>query len=149
MYEKAIELINSDCPEHRLSGQCDWYLTFANIGLGEFVKARENIANAEKNWDGPLLTSEERMNALVSRYLLFLEDTSDPVKQQETYRELRDWYSVMTLYWPTDPKYHESLALAYSFLGEFEKAKAEAQIVLKLDPSRKDAVEQFINSLAQ
>ena len=64
-----------------------------------------------------------------------------------SYRGFVGFYKTLIKKSPRNPQYHSSLAFVYAQIGEYEKAKQEAMIVLELSPGSKADVEEFLESL--
>jgi protein involved in temperature-dependent protein secretion len=63
------------------------------------------------------------------------------------YEILRDLYIEQIKLSPRNFQYHASLAYAHSILGEYDKAREQAAIVLELSPESRDNVEAFLKTL--
>jgi len=128
--EKAQECINLN---PRL-GECWWLMALINISLTEEEKAQENINIAGQN--GYPIYSEDSFLQLANVY-----------SKTKNYQKLVEVYQELIKIKPSEPRYHSSLATVYKEIGQFEKAREEAQIVLELAPEFKEEVEAFLKGL--
>jgi len=64
-----------------------------------------------------------------------------------SYRGFVEFYKKLIKESPKNPQYHSSLAFVYAQIGEYEKARQEAMIVLELSPGSKADVEEFLRTL--
>ena len=71
------------------------------------------------------------------------KDTND----KKYYEILKDLYIEQIKLRPGNFQTHASLAYAYSVLGEYDKAREQAAMVLELSPESKDNVKAFLDSL--
>ena len=65
----------------------------------------------------------------------------------EDYPKLTQIYQELVSAEPFNAQYHASLALAYSKIGQYQKARDEAMIFLKMMPGAKDEVDVFLKTL--
>lgn len=135
--EKSEECINL-IPN---SASCWWKKALANIYLGETEQAKEDIKTAaQKGYD---IESKKSYSQLVSAYAQLAEAT----KKIEHFKPLVDIYQKLISFEPDNFQYHASLAYVYKILGEYDKAKKEAMIVLKLSPESKPNIDEFLRTL--
>jgi len=114
--------------------ECYWFKGLSEIALGNFGEGKKNIEIAE----------EKRY---ASNTLLALTQLAKVHGTAKNYQELVEIYLQLISINPEEPQYHASLAFVYKELGEFEKAKKEAQIILELAPEFKEEVETFLREL--
>jgi tetratricopeptide (TPR) repeat protein len=109
-------------------------MALINISLTEEEKAKENINLAGQN--GYPIYSEDSFLQLANAY-----------NKVKNYQKLVEVYQELIKIKPSEPRYHSSLATVYKEIGQFEKAREEAQIVLKLAPQLKEEVEEFLKTI--
>jgi len=63
------------------------------------------------------------------------------------YRVIAKNYETLITDSPKRPQYHLALAFLYKMMGEYQKAKEEATIVLELSPELRKNIEEFLKSL--
>ena len=63
------------------------------------------------------------------------------------YEKAAKWYEYVVVKKPKDPDAHWTLAVIYRELNEFDKAKFQAEIVLKIDKKYAGAVKEFLKTL--
>jgi len=130
--------------------KCYWKKALAHIYLGELEEADKNIAISIKmgyNIDvAKLLLQRQRA------YIKLLETIGDKDENQELfieiYKRLAEIYRGLIAH--VDPEsfqYHASLAYIYKELGEYDKARKQAMIVLELSPESKENIEEFLRTL--
>jgi len=137
MKELSIECMELN-PE---TSTCYWYLGLSEIFLGEKELAEEHIALASRK--------EHPVNSLTSlnQLLIAYTSVSDYEKIIGVLEKLIEITPDGKEYYPTLSQYHASLAFVYRELGDYTKAREEALIFLKLDPSSKKEVDLFLKTL--
>ena len=113
---------------------CYWYQGLDKIYLGDFKKGNKNIEIAK----------EKKYNATS---LISLIQLATAYNLHENYKAMVEIYQELININPKEVQYHATLAFIYAELGEYEKAKEEALIVLELQPEAKANVEEFLRSL--
>ena len=124
------------------SGACWWEKAVAEVQLDNFKAAQESLAAAKEN---RYIDQEEQFLFFVSVY--------DRLRKQEEkteyYQELAWAYERLAAASPENFQYHASLSFVYAQLGEYEKAKATARDVMRLNPAATESVEEFLKTLPQ
>lgn len=57
------------------------------------------------------------------------------------------YQNVISRYEPNNPQYYASLAFVYKQLGEYDKAREQAEYILKLEPKAEADVKMFLDTL--
>ena len=114
-------------------GHCWWLLARAHLSLGNNEQGNKAISQAVLR-NHPV-TSTESLLELANAYIA-----------SQNYRELAKTYEQL-LERKISIEYYAGLAIAYSKIGVFEKAKQAALKVLELQPEAKEEVEAFLQSL--
>jgi len=135
--EKSEKCINLN-PEF---GDCWWAKSLSDIVLGDIKEAQEDIKTA--NQKGFNINSKNALSQLLKAYSILTKDS----KNIEYYRPLIDIYQKLIVFEPNNFQYHASLAYVYRELGEYDKAKEKALIVIELSPESKQNVEDFLKTL--
>jgi len=132
---KKAEDKAKECIELNLNNaECYWIAGLVDIYLENKTGANKNLEDAGKR--GYDLNSEPSLLQLTNAYAAV-----------KNYQEIIKVYQKLIEMKPAAPQYHASLAAAYKEIGDFEKAREEALIVLKLSPEYKADVEEFLRSL--
>ncbi|MBZ9572254.1 O-antigen ligase family protein [Patescibacteria group bacterium] len=140
-YQKAKEKAQQCIDLNPEMAKCWWLKGLAHRYAGEEKEARENIEKAvEKGYD---INSKSSLLQLATVYGKMVESSGD----LKYYQILSDTYQKLINIEPKNFQYHASLAYIYKMLGDYEKARQEAEIVLKLSPESKENVEEFLRSL--
>ena len=114
--------------------------------MGEFEQADKNIAIAIEKGLNP--NSGESLSQLQKAYIKALETIKDTEDKIECYERLADVFRKLIVHIDSENfQYHASLAYVYKELGEYDKAREEAMIVLELSPESKQAIEEFLRTL--
>ena len=115
-------------------GDCHWYLALSKIYSKDVSGGKKDIQTASsKGYDTISKTS--------------LGELSDAYGYIQNYQDLIPIYERFITLSPDNAQYHSSLAFFYKQTGEYNKARKEALLVLKLSPESKQNVEEFLNSL--
>jgi O-antigen ligase len=133
-YQEAIEKANECIKLNSNLGECYWVKAVPEIYLEEFPESERDLKLAEEK--GYRVNSPASIDQLIIAY----SSVKNYQKLVPIYQNLIEWNS-------SNPQYHASLALAYREMGEFEKARQEALIFLKLMPEAKEEVELFLKTL--
>jgi len=133
-YQKAKEKSQECINLNPKLGYCWWLLALSNIYLNDPEAAQENINIAGQK--GYFINSEASLSQLVVAY-----------SKSKNYLKLIETYQGLINIRPEEPQYHASLAYTYKEIGQFEKAREEALIVLKLNPNLQNEVEAFLRTL--
>ena len=133
-YQKAKEKTQECINLNPRLGECWWLMALINISLTEEEKAKENINMAGQN--GYPIYSEDSFLQLANVY-----------SKVKNYQKLVEVYQELIKIKPSEPRYHSSLATVYKEIGQFEKAKEEAETVLKLAPEFKEEIEEFLKTI--
>ena len=140
-YQKALEKTEKCLFLYENHGFCWWQKGLAEIYLGEIEKGEKSIARAQEN--GYPVNSKSSILDLVRAYGTLAKQT----EKKECYQALEWCYKELIKKEPNFPQWHASLAYVYFKLGDFEKAKKEALILLELSPQSKKEVEEFLKLL--
>ncbi len=135
--EKAQKCIEIN-PEFK---DCWWLKGISHIYLGEIKAAEENIKTASEK--GYPIDSKDSLLQLAKAYGNLAKTTEEP----EHYQTLVDIYQKLIDIDHQNFQHHASLAFVYKTLGQYEKAREEAFIVLELSPESKENVEEFLKTL--
>lgn len=133
-YQKAKEKAQKCIDLNPKLGECWWLMGLINISLTEDKKAQENINIAGEK--GYPIYSKDSFLQLAKVYA-----------ETKNYQKLIGTYQELIKIRPSEPRYHSSLATVYKELGQFEKARQEALIVLELAPELREEVETFLREL--
>lgn len=124
-------------------GDCYWAKALVLISKGE-QKSDETIWNIKKALENIYtVQGKNTLKQLIIIYVKLTQETQD-IKYYEILKEL---YIELAKIDPDDFQTHASLAYAYAILGEYDKAREEAEIVLKLSPESEPNVRAFLDSL--
>lgn len=137
--EKAEECINF-VPDN---GDCWWAKFLALISLNEPEEALKTMEIADEK--GYQIESKKALSQLVGIYIKLAKNTED----LKYYQKLAEIYQKLIKIEPKNFQFHASLAYVYKALGEYDKAKEEAMIVMELSPESKASVEEFLRSLPE
>ncbi len=125
---------------------CWWKKALAHIYLGELEQADENIAISIKMKYN--INSGKSLVQLQQAYIKALETIEDIKDKIECYQRLADVYERLIIHVnPENFQYHASLAYIYRELGEYDKAREQAMIVLELSPESRQNIEDFLKTL--
>ncbi len=115
-------------------GDCWWYKALSLIYVKDNDGVQKNLQIAKnKNFDTESLAS---LHQLASTYAT-----------AKNYQGLVLTYQKLIAMRPDIAQYHASLAFAYSALGQYQKARQEALVFLKLMPEAKNEVDAFLKTL--
>jgi len=142
-YDKALEKANQCIEIDPEFGPCWWQRALANISLGNLTEASEDIKKA--NQKGFNINTKTSISQLLKVYSILIKNT--PETKIEYYQPLVDIHQKLISFEPKNFQYHASLAYVYKVLGEYEKARQEAQIVMELSPESRQSVEEFLQTL--
>jgi len=137
--EKADQCLEA-VPEH---GDCLWAKVLALAGLDKIEEASIYMEKAAEN--GYKTEAKSALHQLVKVYSNLAKDT----EEIKYYEILVGLYQKLIKLDYNNFQYHASLAYAYSVVGEYDKAREEAMIVLELSPESRPNVEEFLKSLLQ
>jgi tetratricopeptide (TPR) repeat protein len=115
-------------------GSCHFYLGISKIYLKEFDEGKKEIKIAkEKGYYTETKGS--------------LDMQADAYEKMKDYKNLAEVYENYIKLDYNNAQYHSSLAFVYSLIGEYNKARQEAMIVLELSPEAKENVDAFLKTL--
>jgi len=135
--EKADQCLEAD-PGH---GDCLWAKSLALASLGKIEESSMYMEKAAK--DGYRTEAKSALGQLVKVYSNLAKDTGEI-----TYYEiLIGFYQKLIKLDYNNFQYHASLAYAYGIVGDYDKSREEAAIVLKLSPESKANVDEFLKTL--
>jgi O-antigen ligase/tetratricopeptide (TPR) repeat protein len=143
-YKTAIEKVDKCIELNPDYAMCYWYKGLVNIYTKNESEAKKYIGIAENK--GIDSDSYVPLNYLLSAYTKLIEE--DP-NNLDYYRTLATIYNGLVYYREKDFQFHASLAFIYKTLGEYEKAREEAAIVLDLSPESAETVNAFLKTLPQ
>lgn len=141
--EKALQKAEECLEIDENLGECWWGKSLALINFGE-EKSKETIDSikmAIKKGYG------QEANIVIPYLIKMYVSLAKETKNTEHYEILRDLYMEQIKLSPGNFQHHASLAYAYSVLGEYDKAREQAAIVLELSPESRDNVEAFLKTL--
>ncbi|KPJ55337.1 hypothetical protein AMJ47_00495 [Parcubacteria bacterium DG_72] len=150
-YEKAKETAQQCIDINEKEGICWTRKGMANIGLGELEEADEDIKTAkEKNY--PEKYDISQRSQLVGFYNSVLKKEISKETKEFLYGQLITLYedlinAYQKIYKKANAQYHASLAFIYKEMGEYEKAREQAEIALDLAPDQKESIENFLKDL--
>jgi O-antigen ligase len=132
-YKKMIERGDTCVKEYPQVGTCYWIRGLGNIRMKKFDEAKKDIETAEHyKFD---YVNEISLAQLINAYL-----------DVENYQELVPAYEKLIKIDPSVPENHISLAVIYTKLNNWKKAREEADIVLTLRPDLKPEVDKFLKT---
>jgi len=117
-------------------GDCYFYLALAQIYSKDTTDASKNIILATSKGYGTDL--EINLDRLINAYG-YISD----------YKDLAPLFEKLLLNNASNVQYHSTLALIYLKLGEYDKAKEQAQSILYLTPGSTQSVDDILNSLTK
>lgn len=123
------------------NGDCWWGKALALSGLNELEEASECMEIAASK--GYQIEAVNALNQLVKLYSNLAKDTNE-IKY---YEALVGFYQKLIKLDYNNFQYHASLAYAYKMVGEYDKAREEAMIVMELSPESRQNVEEFLKTL--
>lgn len=128
---------------------CYWTKANINLASGELEEGTETIKYALEK--GYYDSNDSELNNFINYYSQ-LSDKATGKKKIEYYNLLvmlyKNLISIPAPFGKTpDFQPHASLAFIYKELGQYSKAREEADIVLKLSPESKQVVEEFLKTL--
>lgn len=113
---------------------CYWSLGLSEIFLGNLKEGKNLLKIAEeKQFSSFTLVA---FNQLIIAY-----------SYNKNYEELVDVYKKLIDKNPAEPQYHATLSFTYKELGQYEEARKEALIFLKMMPEAKEEVQLFLKTL--
>ncbi len=136
-YNKAIEKTDELISKTNIPDFW-WEKGIANIYSGNIEEGKENIRTAGEN--GYSIESPDSLKRILNAY------ASIP-KSPEIYGQLKEIYKNLIVFEPDNFQYHASLAFVYKELKEYNKAREEANIVLRISPESEENIRKFLNSL--
>jgi len=142
-FQEALEIseqCSATAPEY---GNC--YLTkgLALIGLNQYEEAIPYINKASD------IRNPQDAKIIISQIITIYSKIAKKTEEIKYYEILKDLYIKMIEYEYNDFQHHASLAYIYSLLGEYDKAREEAMIVLELSPESAQVVEEFLKTLSE
>ena len=115
-------------------GACYFNLALSEIYLKNTAEAEKDMQTAiDKGYN---INSKTSLNQLSDAYS-FLAD----------WKDLAPVYEKLTEINPNNTQYHSTLAFIYAKLGQYDKARQEANTVLRLSPESKPNVDAFLKTL--
>jgi len=127
--------------------QCWWLKGLSNIYLENIEQADQDIAVSKEKRHN--INSSKSLIQLRNAYIKTIEKIENSNKKTEYYKRLADVYERSIKYLDSNNfRYHFSLAYIYKELGEYEKARKEALIVMQVAPEKKEEVEKFLGTLS-
>jgi len=120
---------------------CWWGKGLALLYLKDYEEAAKNMEMAAQK--GYNIDSRDALLQLLQVYIKIGAEGKD----KSFYQKLAEIYQKLIEYEPDNFQYHASLAFIYWKLEDFEKAREEAMIVLKLSPESRESVEEFLRTL--
>jgi O-antigen ligase/Tfp pilus assembly protein PilF len=135
-YEPAMAKIQRCLEINPLAGACWWYKALIEIFTGKTEQAEKSLKAAKEK--GYPVNQEKPLLQLVKAY-----------SEIQRYDRLAEIYEKLVKNHPTNAQYRASLAYVYKILGQYDKAREQAERVLKYSPESKPNVEQFLKSLEQ
>ena len=132
-YEK-MRMRGENCAKtYPTVGACYWLQGLAKVRMKKFDEAKKDIQTAyDYKFD---YVNEVSLAQLINAYL-----------DVENYQELVPVYQKLIAINPLIPENHISLAVVYTKIGDYKKAKEEADIVLTLRPDLKSDVDTFLKT---
>jgi putative inorganic carbon (HCO3(-)) transporter len=137
------------------NGACWWARALSLVGLNKIEEAAKNMEIASKKGYGT--ETKYSIGQLITLYGRLAKQTGE----KKYYQKLAGLYQKLiqvdleeieklkkrNINKPENFQYHASLAYIYKILGEYDKAREEALIVMKLSPASKKSVENFLKTL--
>lgn len=136
---KALEMLQNDSNEAKYW----WLLGISQMHNQKIIEAEQSF---EKSWEKghhpEQIDSQSTLNQMATVYSKLIKDHG----KTKYYKELKLIYLRLIRWDYTNFQYHATLAHIYKTLGEFEKARQEALIVLELSPESEQVIQEFLNS---
>lgn len=142
-FENADKRIDQCISINPKFGDCWWLKALIYINQGKIEEGTEYMEIAEQK--GTNLNDKKTLNQLLKVYIRL-------VKEKEGfkyYRTIADIYEKLIELDYENFQYHASLAFTYKTLGEYDKAREQAMIVIELSPESKVNVDAFLKTLPQ
>ncbi len=140
-YQKAEEKADQCLEAVSEHGDCLWAKVLALASLDKMEEATIYMEKAAEN--GYKVKAKDALHQLVKVYSNLAKDT----EETKYYEVLAGLYQKLIKLDYDNFQYHASLAYAYKMIGEYDKAREEAMIVMELSPESKANVEEFLKSL--
>jgi O-antigen ligase len=141
--QESLNMANKCLSLNNTINDCWWISGLSNICLKNQQLGEEQIKMAEKK--GYDNSGTVAMKQLVKIYTQLIE--GERGDKTLYYKALAEAYYRLTQLNPDNFQYHASLAYVYKALGEYQKARQEALIVIKLSPESKQNVDAFLRTL--
>ncbi len=133
-YEKMVENANQCALDYPDFSTCWWLRALAKIHLKDFSDAKKDIQTAiDKNFN---VDNALSLSQLINAYL-----------DVEQYKEMVPLYIKLINLDPSITRHHSSLAVLYAKLGQYQKAREEALIILHFAPEKKADIDNFLKTL--
>ena len=134
VYQKMQKSANQCIQTALHNEECYWLKGLSYAYLKDYEKSAEFIDMAKsKGFDTESVSS---LYQLINTY-----------NTTGNYQKLAEVYEKLTKAFPLMVQYHSSLALTYKQIGQFQKAKEQALIILQLAPETKNEIGSFIKTL--
>lgn len=141
-YQKAIEKTDICASMNPADHNCYFYKAVAYIFLKNPTQVQKYLAiTTEKGYD---TDSREALEYLAKSYVELA--TREP-GYLNVYQQILSVYQKLTKLDPDNFQHHASLAYAYKMAGRYSEARDEALKVIKLSPSSRQNVEEFLKTL--
>jgi tetratricopeptide (TPR) repeat protein len=144
-YDNALKKADQCIELNPDVGDCYWARGLSLIVSGE-SKSQQAIDDIKKGVQ--LGYSKDAYNSL-SQLIKVYQGLAEKTQDKRYYEILETLFLEKINFDNTKFQDHATLAYIYSVLGEYDKAREEAAIVLKLSPDSKTSVEEFLKTLPQ
>ncbi|MEK7500253.1 MAG: hypothetical protein AAB649_06675, partial [Patescibacteria group bacterium] len=140
--QNSLNLANECISKNPNAGECWWLRGLSNLCLQNEKLAGEEMQKAETI--GFKIFEDEPVKQGIKVYVRLINKYGGKTSY---YRGLAELYDRLSQAHPDDFQYHASLAYVYRALGEYAKARKEANYVLRLSPESEQSVREFLKTL--
>ncbi len=133
-WQKAIEKANACIAINPRTNDCWWLKALTETYMNDLTQSQKDLNSAYQH--GLTKDNTDVLSKFANAYAI-----------TKNYAKLLQTYETLVQLDPNNTQFHSSLAATYKELGQLQKARAEALKVLQLDPSTKDSVNAFLQSL--
>ncbi len=144
--DEAKRLLQECFNTYEMYPNCWWTKANINLSLGEINEGTQTIKLALEK--GYYNFDDSELNNFINFYS-GLSEKSQGQEKIEYYKLLVLLYGNLIKIPPPNFQQHASLAYLYAKLGQYDKAREETDIVLKLSPESKKAVDDFLRTLPE
>ncbi|MEK7072847.1 MAG: O-antigen ligase family protein [Patescibacteria group bacterium] len=136
---EAVNVMRSVVAEDETLQEPHWFLALALTAAGDRVAGADELARALAL--GRLGKMRDEKNVQELLYVIEIYD------EEKRYADIVPLYETLFDIDPKNAQWHANLAATYEKLGKPELAALEAQRAVEIDPTLREAADQFINRL--